>query len=56
MGSKTDIASSLKARAEELWGTQRAARLETLLEQTTEHVWQLSQHLPDEDEEPGFYF
>lgn len=56
MGSKTEIASSLEARAEELWGTRRATELQELLEQTTEHVWQLSQHLPDDDEEPGFYF
>ncbi len=56
LGSKAEIESSLKARAEELWGAQRAAEMQTLLEQTTEHVWQLSQHLPDDEEEPGFYF
>jgi hypothetical protein len=55
-GSRTEIASSLKARAEELWGPQRAAELQKLLEQTAEHVWQISQHLPDDEEEPGFYF
>ena len=56
MGSKSEIVSALKARAEELWGAQRAAEMQTLLEQTSEHVWQISQHLPDDDEEPGFYF
>ncbi len=56
MSSKEEIASSLKARAEELWGTQRASELQKLLEETAEHVWQVSQDLPDEEEEPGFYF
>ncbi len=56
LGSKAEITKSLRARAEELWGAQRAAELQTLLEQTSEHVWQISQRLPDDDEEPGFYF
>ena len=56
MNSKDEIAKSLKARAEELWGAQRASELQTLLDQTSEHVWQIAQHPPDDDEEPGFYF
>ena len=56
MGSKTEIASSLEARAEELWGPQRATELQELLEQTAEHVWKISQDLPNDEEEPGFYF
>ncbi len=56
MSSKEEIASSLKARAEELWGARRASELQKLLETTAENVWQISQDLPDEEEEPGFYF
>ena len=56
MSSKDEIASSLKARAEELWGARRASELQRLLDQTAEHVWQIAQHPPDDDEEPGFYF
>ncbi len=56
MTSKEEIASSLKARAEELWGARRASELQKLLETTAENVWQISQDLPDDEEEPGFYF
>ena len=56
MTSKNEIASSLKARAEELWGAQRASELQKLLEETAENVWQVSRNLPDDEEEPGFYF
>ena len=56
MSSKEEIAGSLKARAEELWGTQRASELQSMLEQTAENVWQIAQDLPSDDEEPGFYF
>ena len=56
MSSKENIAGSLEARAEELWGKQRASELQQLLEQTAENVWQISQDLPDDAEEPGFYF
>ena len=56
MSSKEEIASSLKARAEELWGPSRASELQELLDQTAENVWQISRHPPDDDEEPGFYF
>ncbi|MCH8062896.1 MAG: hypothetical protein IH861_10380 [Chloroflexi bacterium] len=56
MSSKEEIVSSLKARAEELWGARRASELQNLLDQTAEHVWQISQHPPDDEEEPGFYF
>ena len=56
MSSKEEIVSSLKARAEELWGARRASELQNLLDQPAEHVWQISQHPPDDEEEPGFYF
>jgi len=56
MSSKDEIAKSLKARAEELWGARRASELQRLLDQTSEHVWQIAQHPPDDEEEPGFYF
>ena len=56
MSSKEEIAGSLTARAEELWGTQRASELQSMLEQTAENVWQIAQDPPSDDEEPGFYF
>ena len=49
-------AQRLKARAEELWGAWRASELQKLLDKTAEHVWQIAQHPPDDEEEPGFYF
>ena len=56
MSSKDEIASSIEARATELWGARRASELQTLLDQTAEHVWQIAQHPPEDEEEPGFYF
>ena len=56
MSTQDEVATSLKARAEELWGARRASELQKLLDQTAEHVWQIAQHPPDDDEEPGFYF
>ncbi len=56
MGSREEIASSLKARAETLWGPGRASEIQELMEQTAENVWQISLHPPEDEEEPGFYF
>jgi len=30
--------------------------MQPTIEQTANHVWRISQHLPPADEEPGFYF
>ena len=56
MATREEIVHSLKMQATELWGAERAEGLQTLIEQTAAHIWQLSQDLPFPDEEPGFYF
>ncbi len=53
--SKEDIARALKQRAIELWGRQRAEAIGPTIEQTAANIWRISQHLPDEQEEPAFY-
>ena len=56
MGTKKEIIESLKARAIELWGQERADAIRPGIETTAGHIWQLSQDLPRTDEEPGCYF
>ena len=55
MGSKEEIVASLKRRATELWGPERAEAIEATIERTAGHIWQVSQDPPPADEEPGFY-
>ena len=55
MGSKEEVVASLKRRATELWGPERAEAIEATIEQTAGHIWQVSQDPPPADEEPGFY-
>ena len=55
MTSKDEIAKSLRERASDLWGQERADDLQSLIQQTAGHIWQLSQDLPPTEEEPGFY-
>ena len=55
MGSREEVAASLGQRAKELWGPRRAEAIHSVIEQTAEHIWQVSQNLPADDEEPGFY-
>ena len=56
MASREEIVSSLKQRASELWGEERALALLPVVEQTAGVIWQISQDPPPADEEPGFYF
>ena len=56
MSSTEEIMKTLEERATELWGRERSEELRPLIEQTAGHIWQLSQDLPDSEEEPGFYF
>ena len=56
MASREEIVSSLKRRASELWGQERAQALLPVVEETATVIWRISQDLPPADEEPGFYF
>jgi hypothetical protein len=56
MTSREEILKSLEERATALWGQERAQEIRSTIEQTAGHIWQLSQDLPDLEEEPGFYF
>ena len=56
MTSKDEIVRSLKERAAQLWGRDRAEAIAPTIAETAQNVWQLSQDLPDAHEEPGFYF
>ena len=56
LGSEKEIADSLFDRATQLWGQERAGELTAVIEQAANNIWHLSQNLPEEDEQPGFYF
>lgn len=56
MASREEIVNSLKQRATELWGRERARAIDSTIEQVASNIWQISQDLPPADEEPGFYF
>ena len=56
MSSREEIARSLRDRAIELWGSERAEEIESAIQQTAGHIWQVSQDPPPSNEEPGFYF
>ena len=56
MGSREEIADTLREKAEQLWGRERAAAIMSTIEKTADVVWQISQDPPPPDEEPGFYF
>ena len=55
MASREDIATSLRERASQLWGHERAEALHSTIDQTARRIWQISKDLPSPDEEPGFY-
>lgn len=54
--TEAEIVESLKRRARELWGVERAEAIQDIIEQTAEHVHRVFEDLPTKDEEPGFYF
>lgn len=56
MGSREEIVASLEEKASHLWGRERAAAIAATIESTADALWQISQHPPASDEEPGFYF
>ena len=49
----TEIAASLKRRAEELWGAERADAVRPVIEETAEHIWRLSQDPSLAERDPG---
>ncbi len=53
--SLEDIAARLRAQAVTLWGEQRAGELEPSIQQTAQHLLEVSQESLDPDLEPGFY-
>ena len=50
-----EITVSLKHRASELWGIERADALAPVIEETAQRIWRISQDPPPDEEEPGFY-
>ncbi len=53
--SQQEIARELFAKATELYGAQRAEAIRATLEEAAEHLWVISQNLPDKEEEPAFF-
>ena len=53
--SREDILLELTARAQDLWGEERARVMATSLESAAWQLWEISQKLPARDLEPGFY-
>ena len=53
--SPQEIGKALFQQAVELWGHERAAGLRAILDQTAEHLWNLSRNAPGEEVEPAFF-
>ena len=47
-----EIAESLRLKAVEKWGEERAAALAGVLEQTAKDIWRVERRPPSLDEEP----
>ncbi len=56
MASKDELALSMKKRAVELWGAERASEIDLSIDGMAERIYLISQNLPQAEEEPGFYF
>ena len=48
----SEIAESLRLKAVEKWGEERAAALAGVLDQTARDIWRVERHPPSLDEEP----
>jgi|TARA_Y100000310_G_scaffold210919_2_gene211599 hypothetical protein len=46
----------MERRAAELWGESEAHNAHESVVSAAANVWRLANHLPDFEEEPGFYF
>lgn len=54
--SQDRTVSDLTRRAIELWGAQRATSIEQIIAQAARNIRRLADNLPDDAEEPAFYF
>ena len=50
-----DLLRHLTARAQALWGEDKASAMSSALEQTARPLWQIGQTTPARDVAPGFY-
>ena len=50
-----EIAASLRRRALELWGAERAKALGTMIEEMAQRIWLVSQAAPPAEVAPAFY-
>ena len=53
--SRQEIAQELVAKAEELWGQERAEAIRALLEEVAGNLWLVAQNPPDREQEPAFF-
>ena len=53
--SREEIARELFAKATELYGAHRAEAIRSSLDEAAEHMWVISQNLPDREQEPAFF-
>ena len=54
-GGYADVAASLRRRAVELWGEERAAEIEGTIEDAAKSIWLVESNPPPPDEEPAQY-
>ncbi|HAL46976.1 MAG: hypothetical protein FI707_10110 [SAR202 cluster bacterium] len=54
--TEAEIRREMERRAAELWGESEAHNAHESVVSAAANVWRLANHLPDFEEEPGFYF
>ena len=54
-GGYADVAVSLRRRAVELWGEERAAEIKGTIEDAAKSIWLVESNPPPPDEEPAQY-
>ncbi len=53
--SEDELIEALLQRAQELWGRERLEFIRPMVLQTARHLWEISSHLPDREDEPAFF-
>ena len=53
--SEEALLKTLLQHAEELWGPERLAALRPMIVQTARHLWEISCHPPELEDEPAFF-
>jgi TPP-dependent pyruvate/acetoin dehydrogenase alpha subunit len=53
--SLEEVRQRLAELAEGLWGSDRAAEIESSIDQTARHLVEVARTVPDRHLEPGFY-